>query len=367
MRLDFLNEILLEVAAAPARTPHPEDAIFEGTAVAERMVAALSYVIKNPGTLTIKWDGYPALIFGRTPEGKLTVMDKYMFDKPSEQGRATSPEDWIKYDQGRGKDRGDLYQRISNLWPGLDQAVGNVPGYFWGDLLWSTPLKPVKGTFIFKPNLVEYHVPVKSSLGQQIAGKVGGIVVHTYLADERARPQPWNGQGLKSDAPVAILTPSANIKFTLNDPVQLHRAAITTLKQYSTVIDKFLSGIDDKARAALKQYANKRITGQTTAEFADWLLTANVTQKLRKFLLGDNQGGYLYRNQKGLAALFTVWNAVYAFKINLTEQLEKQVQGLGQYVNGQPAGEGFVFSTPDGPIKLVHRGVFSQALFAKMG
>ncbi len=363
MKLDFLNEVLLEVAAAPARTPHPEDAIFEGTAVAERMVNALAYVIENPGSLTIKWDGFPALIFGRNVDGQLTVMDKYMFDNP--QGQVTSPEAWVEYDRARGKNRTDLYQKLANIWPGLDQAVGRVPGYFWGDLLWAQKLRPVKGVYAFKPNVVEYRIPVKSSLGQQIAGRQGGIVVHTYLADKTAKPQPWNGQGLAFDAPVAILTPSAGIRFTLNDPVQLHKNAVSTLKKYSTVTDKFLAGLDDKAVAALKQYANKRITGQTNEELADWLQTANVTQKLRKFMLGDNQGGYLHRNQKGLAALFAIWNAVYAFKINLTEQLEGQVQGVGQYINGNPAGEGFVFSTPEGPVKLVHRGVFSQALFAK--
>ena len=365
MELNFINEVLLEVKAAPARTPHPEDAIFDGTAVAEHMVAALESVIADPGSLTIKWDGFPALVFGRTPEGKLTVMDKYMFDKPSEQGRATSPEAWVEYDRNRGKDRGDLYQRIANIWQGLDQAVGRVPGYFWGDLLWSEPLRPTKGVFAFKPNVVEYHIPVKSNLGQQIAGKVGGIVVHTYLADETARPQPWNGQGLNFDAPVAILTPSANIKFKLDDPVRVHKAAVSTLRKYSTVADSFLAGLDDKAKAALKQYANKKITGQTNEELADWLLSANVTQKLRRFLLGDDQNGYLYQNTKGLAAVFAIWNAVYQFKVNLTEQLEKQVQGIGQFVNGKPAGEGFVFSTPEGPVKLVQRTVFSQALFAR--
>ena len=361
MNLDFINEVLLEVAAAPARTPHPEDAIFDGTASAERMLSALEYVIKNPGSLTIKWDGFPALIFGRNADGRLTVMDKYMFDNPK--GRVTSPEAWVEYDRAREKNRADLYQKIANIWPGLDQAVGQVPGYFWGDLLWAQPLKSVKGNFVFKPNVVEYHIPVKSSLGQQIAGRQGGIVVHTYLADEQARPQPWNGQGLSFDAPVAILTPSAGIRFSLDDPVRLHKEAKSALSKYSTIVDKFLAGLDDKARAALKQYANKKITGQTTAELPDWLMTANVTQKLRKALVGDNQGGYLYRNQKGLAALFTIWNAVYAFKLNLVQQLETQVQGIGQYVNGQSAGEGFVFSTPEGPIKLVQRTVFGQALF----
>jgi len=363
MKLEFIDSILAEVAAAPARTPHPEDAIFAGSAAAQNMVDALSYVITNPGSLTIKWDGFPALIFGRTSAGKLTVMDKYMFDKPH--GEVTSPEDWVKYDQDRGKDRKDLYQRIANIWPGLEQALGNVSGYFWGDLLWSSPLKPVEGNFVFKPNVVEYHIPVKSNIGRQIAGKTGGIVVHTYLANKTAKPQPWNGQGLNFDAPVAILTPSAGIKFTLDDPVQLHKSAVATVKKYATVADKFLSGLDDKGREALKQYANKRVTGQTNEEIADWLVGANFSQKLKKFLIGENKGGYLYRNEKGLRAVFDIWNSVYAFKSNLATQLEQQVKGIGQYINGQTAGEGFVFSTPTGPIKLVQRGVFSQALFNK--
>ena len=101
MKLEFIDSILNEVAAAPARTPHPEDAIFDGSQAAQAMVDALSYVIKNPGTLTIKWDGFPALIFGRTADGKLTVMDKYMFDKPH--GEVTSPQDWVKYDQEIGR------------------------------------------------------------------------------------------------------------------------------------------------------------------------------------------------------------------------------------------------------------------------
>ena len=80
---------------------------------------------------------------------------------------------------------------------------------------------------------------------------------------------------------MAILTPSANIKFALNDPIQVHKAAASAVKKYSTVADKFLSGLDDKGRQALKQYANKRVTGQTTQELVDWLPGANFSQKLK--------------------------------------------------------------------------------------
>ena len=355
-------QFITEVAAAPARTPHPEDAIFDGSAAATQAVQSLEHVIADPSTITIKWDGIPALVFGRNADGKLIITDKYMFDKPN--GRVTSPQGWVEYDKARGANRGDLYQRIANIWQGVNEAVGNAQGYYWGDLLWSTPLTPVKGMYAFKPNVVEYHVPVNSELGKLINGRVGGIVVHQYLPDETASPQQWNGQGLKRDGSVAILTPGAGITFALNDPVQLHRAASAAVKQYGGIVDSFLAGLDNPAKAAIKKYTNHSITGQTTEELVPWL-AHNVSKVQYKKLVGDSGEGYLAQNANGLQGLFTIWNAVYAFKVNLAQQLEQQVQGMQQFVNGRPEGEGFVFNTPTGLVKLVQRGTFSKALFSK--
>lgn len=352
---------ITEVSAAPARTPHPEDSIFEGSQAAASMIQSLEWVIANPANGTIKWDGIPALVFGRNADGKLIVTDKYMFDKPN--GRVTSPQGWVEYDQARGANRGDLYQRIANIWAGLDQAVGNTPGFFWGDLLWATPLQPKNGMFVFKPNVVEYHIPVKSNIGQIIQGRKGGVVVHTYLADEQAKPQPWNGQGLTLDGQVAILTPAAGIKFQLNDPVQLHRAAIAAVKKYGPAVDNFLAGLEGVAKQAIKKYTNHKITGQTNEELVPWLQHNTSAAQYRK-LVGDGQG-YLYQHTEGLEGLFAIWNAIYAFKVNLAQQLEQQVQGMQQFVNGKPEGEGFVYTTPQGILKLVQRGTFSQALFSK--
>jgi hypothetical protein len=218
--------------------------------------------------------------------------------------------------------------------------------------------------FAFQPNVVEYRVPVKSNLGQLINGRVGGIVVHQYFADDGAKPAQWNGQGLNSTGSVAILTPSAGIKFKLDDPVRLHKSATAAVSQYGAVADKFLAGLPGVVRQALQKYCNKKITGQTNEELIPWL-EHNVSGKQYKFLVGENYGGYIYREQKGLHGLFLIWNAIYAFKVNLADQLEQQVQGIEQSVNGKPAGEGFVFNTPQGLVKLVNRGTFSAALFAK--
>jgi hypothetical protein len=361
MRLDFVNSILIEERTGAQ--PHPEDAIFDGAAAAKQALDSLMYVIKNPGSVTIKWDGFPALIFGRLPDGRFTVQDKYMFDN---QQFADSPEAWQTYDGKKrsGKLRPDLYEKLTRIWLPLEKAVGNSPGFFWGDLLWSQQLEPVNGMYIFKPNVVEYRIPAKSALGQQIGRSVGGIVVHQYFADSRARPQQWNVQGLNTTGPMAILTPNAGVKFKLDDPIQLTKAASAAVNQYGRLAETFLGGMDGVARQAIQKYTNKKITGQTNEELADWLQT-NVSGKQYKSLVGDNYGGYLYRNEKGLAALFAVWNAIYALKVNLAQQLEQQVQGIESWVGGQKQGEGFVFNTPQGLVKLVQRGVFSQALFSK--
>jgi len=361
MKLDFINSILVEERTGAQ--PHPEDTIFDGAAAAKQMLGALQDVIKNPGSVTIKWDGFPALIFGRLPNGRFTVQDKYMFDNNF---FADSPARWQEYDLKKksGKTRPDLYAKLANIWQGLEQAVGSSPGFFWGDLLWWQQLKPVKGVYAFKPNVVEYHVSAKTTLGQQIARSVGGVAVHQYYADANSKPAQWNGQGLKLDGPVVILTPKSGIQFHLDEPVQLLRAATTAINQYGAITDKFLSGLDNPARQAIQKYTNHRITGQTNEKLVDWLQN-NVSAKQYKLLVGDNQGGYLYRNQKGLNGLFTIWNSMYALKANLTKQLESQVQGVQQFVNGRPQGEGFVFNTPQGLVKLVDRGTFSAALFAK--
>ena len=128
--------------------------------------------------------------------------------------------------------------------------------------------------------------------------------------------------------------------------------------------EKFLAGLPDVVKQALQKYCNKKITGQTNEEIVPWL-EKNVSGKQYKFLVGENYGGYLYQNENGLKAVFDIWNKIYALKVNLADQLEGQVQGIKQSVNGKPAGEGFVFNTPTGLVKLVNRGTFSAALFAK--
>ena len=110
----------------------------------------------------------------------------------------------------------------------------------------------------------------------------------------------------------------------------------------------------------------------TDQELHDWM-KGNVSSKQYNALVGDDYTGSLFttdgegqvHESQGYAGLKAIWNSIYAYKLNLVQQLEQQVQGVQQSVNGQAGGEGFVFPSPDGLIKLVNRVQFSRALFNK--
>lgn len=352
--LEFIST-LFEAAASP-RIPHPEDAIFDGGPEAKRYIDALKGVIKDPGGVSIKWDGGIALVFGYDPNGQFFINDKYM---PAG-FYAHSPQDWEKYDTEIKKSktaRTDLYPKLGDIWEGLKQSV-TKQGVFKGDLMWTGQLKPVNGVYIFKPTTVEYHVPANSSIGRLIAGRAGGIVVHQYNG------APWDGQtGLANNSNVTIISPTAGLKFSLNEPTQLVGAA-EKAKSFIPAAEQFLMGMDKTAQAAIKTYFNRKITNQTNEELTTWI-ASNVSGAQAKKLLGDNNDGYLYNNAQGYEALRAVWNAVYQLKVNLADQLEQQVQGFEQWTGGQKAGEGFVVNTPNGLVKLVNRGVFGAAHFNK--
>jgi hypothetical protein len=255
-----------------------------------------------------------------------------------------------------------LYGRLNSIWNGLKAAVGNSKGFFWGDLMWAEPLQDVNGKFVFKPNTVTYAVPVNSELGKTIAGTTGGVAVHQYFADVTANPVPWNSQGLQSNREVAILTPNMGIDFDLTAPPS-EVSNVNQLLSQSKDLDSFLQGMDGVARNALQKYLGHIATKQTNAPLEQWL-QSNVSGKQYKFLIGDGDG-YLVQNKKQLDTLTDLYFAVAGLKNNLADQLEQQVQGVEQSINDRPGGEGFVFNTPNGLVKLVNRGGFSAAHFGK--
>jgi hypothetical protein len=358
---EVLYESIYLSEAANPRTPHPEDSVFSGIGSARDAVNSMYYVIDNPETLTIKWDGFPALIFGYNDKGQFTVSDKYMFDKGPEY-LGTSPKFWQEYDASRGKSRPDLYAKLNNIWNGLKAAVGSSKGFFWGDLMWADQLANQQGKFVFKPNTVQYAIPVNSELGKTITGTNGGVAVHQYFNEVGGQPSPWNSQGLTGNREVAILTPNMGIDFALTIP-KSEAAKVNSALAQNNQLDEFLGGMDGVARNALQKYLGHVATNQTNLPIDQWL-QSNVSGKQYRFLIGDGDG-YLVQNEQQLNALFDLYFAIAGLKNNLANQLEKQVKGVEQSIGDKQGGEGFVFNTPQGLVKLVNRGGFSAAHFGK--
>lgn len=364
MKLDFINMILTE--AEGPRIPHPEDAIFTSLAEAQKYERALEEAIKNAGEISIKWDGGIALFFGYTPAGEFFINDKYM----PEGFYARSPAEWEHYDTQIKKSRTprpELYPKIAAIWPGLQASVQDTATYK-GDLMAVSvsgqPLPLVNGAYEFQPTTVTYRIPANSELGSVIKGKVGVMVVH------QREGAPWDGKtGLANKGNVAIIAPKAGLSFKLKTPVQLVNAAKSAVNgPAGKAAEQFLLGMDGVARAAIQKYFNHRITAQTNEDLMPWLQNTGLSKLSAKqisLLIGDGTNGYIPQNVEGYEALRATWNAVYQLKENLAAQLEQQVKGFGQSINGQPGGEGFVVPTSAGLIKLVNRVQFGGAHFNK--
>jgi len=358
------------ITEAKGHLDHPEDLIFiEGSQGAVRALQAIQATASNPNTVTIKWDGYPALIFGRDANGRFAIMDKHMFNKAGGAGRAIySPEHFSQYDIARGVDRSELSQLVANIWNDLEGATPKQPGYYWGDLLFSQPLQPVDGKYQFRanPNGISYSLDASSELGKLFNDKIAGIAVHQYLAPDAMSTddaQTLNGTigNLQNRTKVAIV-PSAmpNPPKLKLSPAAL-KSASTAIQNYGAMVDDLLNNAP-QARAGFSGlftvYVNKRIVAGNLnsmgSDFMEFLATRPMSDKMRQKITE-----YIAAKKNEVKAAFIIWVGIYKLKMELVQQLAKQaevgpIQGYLQ--DGTQTQEGFVANG----LKFVDRLGFSR-------
>lgn len=370
--IEFLNRVeqskhrLLE---DKGHLDHPEDLVFlSGSQGAQRAVQATQDTVNNPDKVTIKWDGYPALIFGRGVNGRFSIMDKHMFNKKDGTGREVySPEDFVKYDTDRGVNRTNLHQLIANIWSGLEKADSSK-GYYWGDLLFSAPLQNDNGLYKFKanPNGIAYTVEANSDVGKFLEGKTAGIVVHQYLppnayTTDDATPLDGNIGKLKNNSDVAIVPAKMPITPKLKLNSTLVKKATSTIQKYGDAVDQLMNTAP-QARSSFNQlfttYINKKIVAGDLSnllpEFIEYVSTRPMTASMRAKI--DN---HLQQNMNGVKGAFEIWTAIYALKMSVVEQLNKAAEASpvkGYLQSGAQTQEGFVSHG----LKFVDRMGFSR-------
>ena len=333
---------------------HLEDLVFRrGTQGIRDALEIVSHATQQPKTVTAKWDGKPAVIFGRKPAtGEFVLTDGSGFEAKGYDGLATSPQMMTDIQSRRSGDRTELIQIYTTLFPILEAALPpNFRGYVKGDLLYmSTP--PVEaGNYVFRPNTVEYRIPVKSTLGQRIGNSNIGIAIHSMYADAGDARQPLSGvkfnevPGLMLERPAspraletetkaekqlkALIKTSGGDIDTLFNPTELRAHKITDLAKLC------VDFINTKVGSPLN--------GATLLpEFGEWLQTKVTPQKFRNIVEYLNSPT---SNTPALAAAFNAFNLLHDVKMHLLRQADTE----------HPGQEGWVMATPVGYAKAVNR------------
>lgn len=353
---ELQDKITNIVTEAKGHLDHPEDAIFiGGSSYAKTALNAISNTVKNPNLVTIKWDGYPALIFGRGSNGKFAIMDKHMFNKKDGAARNIySPSMFKQYDIQRGVDRSQLHQILEKIWPGLSKQDQGL-GYYWGDLLFSEPLKENNGLYTFRanPNGITYTVDADSEIGKLLSNKVAGIAVHQYLpvtAQSTDDASSLNGSigNLKNNSNVAIV-PSAMPnppKLKLNE--KMLRNCENAISAYGSAVDQLLIGPAGTKSVfnsnLFTVYINRKVVSGNLSnlvkDFLEFIQSRPMSDAVREKIMY-----HLSENKEGLAGAFLIWSEMYKLKMNIVTQLDKAAASSpvkGYLQTGQQTQEGFV-------------------------
>jgi hypothetical protein len=336
---------------------HLEDYVFRnGSAGVKKALEIVAAASAQPSTTTVKWDGKPALIFGRKPAtGEFVLTDGSGFDAKGYDGLATSPEMMAQIQSQRSGSRDELIQLYATLFPILEAAVPtNFRGYVKGDLLYMDTPPLEAGNYVFKPNTVQYRIPAKSALGQRIGNSNIGIAMHSMYADQGEARQPMSRVKFNDVPGLLLIDPIAGKEIAPN--TKLISDIKSLLRSKGPAIDTLFNPaelramqITDLAKLCV-DYINYRIGSghfeNLLGEFGDWL-QGKVTP--RKF---NNIIEYLQNpssNKEGLAAAFTLFIMLHDLKLDVLKQLDLK----------DPGHEGWVMATPAGYAKAVNRFDFT--------
>jgi hypothetical protein len=371
--LRHINKKLKElnvIAEAKGHLDHPEDLVFiEDLAGINKALSAIENTANNPNNITIKWDGYPALIFGRGSDGKFPIMDKHMFNRKDGVGRKVySPTEFKKYDDDRGVNRGNLYDIINRIWTGLAKEDRVSNGYYWGDLLFSSPLQATNNVYTFRPNPngITYTVKTNSDVGKLLQNKEAGIAVHQYIKpDAISTDQAVSLDGtigtLKNNSNVAIVPSKMPITPDVSVNSKLKKQVEQDIITYGSSI-KDLMHTAPQARNTFNQlfttYINKRIVSGDLSSlldgFLEYVKARPMSENMRNKLLE-----HFKVNKVGLTGVFKIWVDLYKLKMDIVKQLDSSIKNspvTGHLQDGRESQEGYVSQN----VKFIDRMGFSR-------
>lgn len=353
---------------AEARIQHLEDMVlFGGSKGARKALDTLEQMESNPKSITVKWDGSPAVIFGRDARGEFVLTDKAGFSAKKYDGMTKSPQGLINMLSNRGDGNPDekrqaFIQNMGNVFKVFESAVpDNFRGFMWGDLLYYTTPKVDEGDFVFQPQMVTYRVKTDSEIGKRIARSTAGVVVHYMLGLDGSREMA--DAKMLNEGALLVMPP-----VTVQQPPQIDKSifakAESALAKNGSNIDKILNpstlealklkDLSDIFYAYINFKTRTRSLDNLANEFVDWLSGSKVSgvkQERIKQHIGSEAVAF-----QGMWEIVT--NIMQA-KNDVIKQLDNQDADVEAYTNGERGGEGYVIGKGDA--KLVNRSGFSAA------
>lgn len=361
---------------------HIEDlAYIYGPEGAKKAIERLEHIAQDSSHMEVKWDGSPAIIFGRTEHGQFHFGDKY-----SKQYN-TSAEELYKQYAGEGASEGRIQfaQEMAKLYPLYEQATPKeYRGFLECGLMYKNTPDLRNGEYVFQPNTVIYHVNAKTPLGQRIGQSTSGAAATGYfkvppgMGGQREAVRDFNKPiGSKS---VVIIPPKFvdvqaqvpqekidRVKRFLNDAQDRIMEFITPSNEWVATFQKPEKAGPDW-RAAIYKYVNSQVDSpgalnQLGANMVKWAETDPIFSPRRRPIAIKK----IQESQAGLRATFLVVRAIMHLKDLILHQIEEPTLGSmgirAELPTGAKSGEGFV-SDPHGgvqPLKFVNRAGFTAA------
>ena len=348
-----------------ARIQHLEDLIiWDGSVGGQKAIAKLHQVETSPKSISIKWDGSPAVIFGRNENGEFVLTDKSGFGAKGYNGKVTSGDDLEKMFLNRAKgeiedSRRDFASKMKNIWNTVESVIPeDFRGYLHGDLLWFATPQSKDGRLIFKPNVTTYSVDAKSDIGKKIIDFDVGIVVHVVIDLDGNKSNVDMGQlkaGKTWIMPPVYVTKSPGVDLPEVDRLESY------LKSNANAIDKLLAVPAELKMAdfgnILYTYINNSVKAGNLdglgTHFSQWVDSSKLSGPKKERVVQ-----WVEDNKDGFTGIFEFIKGVMTTKNRIIKTLDSQPADIEASTNGEKGGEGYVI---DKDVKLVNRAGFTAA------
>lgn len=363
---------------------HIEDlAYIYGPVGAMKAVERLAGIGRDGSHLEVKWDGSPAIIFGRNDQGQFHFGDKYskQFNTSADMVHAQyAPK--TSGDANRSKFAGEMMA----LYSVYEQATPlEYRGFLECGLLFKTRPPLQNNEYSFQANTVIYHVDANSNLGQLISRGTTCAAATAYfkiipgMGGQRAPVgNHYNGIGNQN----VIIIPPKFTEVQAKVPAEKLKRIENFVKQSSGIMEEFLTPSPEwsqtfkntdeagvKWRESIYKYVNSQVDvpgslNTLGSNMVEWAATDPVYTAQRRSIATDK----ITNSQDGLKATFLVVRAIMNLKDMIIDQIEKPTLaslGIRATLPGNygVGGEGFVSDVENGvqPLKLVKRGGFTAA------